>query len=125
MRRTIILFAIFLFQQLTLFAQTPKYEVRAVWLTTLNGLDWPSVKATNNDAVERQKRQLTTILDQLARANVNTILLQTRVRGTTIYPSQIEPWDGCLTGTPGRNPGYDPLQFACGKMECYGLQAPS
>ena len=25
----------------------PKREVRAVWLTTLNGLDWPKAKATN------------------------------------------------------------------------------
>ena len=122
MRRTIFLFAILFIQQFTVFAQTPKYEVRAVWLTTLNGLDWPSVKATNSEAVERQKRQLTTILDQLARANVNTILFQTRVRGTTIYPSQIEPWDGCLTGTPGRNPGYDPLQFAIDECHKRGME---
>ena len=122
MRRTIILFAILLFQQFTVFSQTPKYEVRAVWLTTLNGLDWPSVKATNNEAIERQKRQLTTILDQLARANVNTILFQARVRGTTLYPSQIEPWDGCLTGTPGRNPGYDPLQFAIDECHKRGME---
>ena len=122
MKRTIILFTILLFQQLTVFSQTPKHEVRAVWLTTLNGLDWPGVKATNNEAIERQKRQLTTILDQLSRANINTVLLQTRVRGTTLYPSQIEPWDGCLTGTPGRNPGYDPLQFAIDECHKRGME---
>jgi len=103
-------------------AQTPKHEVRAVWLTTLNSLDWPGVKATNSESAERQKRQLTTILDNLSKANVNTILLQTRVRGTTIYPSEIEPFDPCLTGTAGRSPGYDPLQFAIDECHKRGME---
>lgn len=36
---------------------TPKYEIRAVWLTTLGRLDWPS-RPTNFDisAVNKQKR---------------------------------------------------------------------
>ncbi len=122
MRRPVIIFAIILLLQTPLFAQLPKHEVRAVWLTTLNGLDWPSVKATNSESIERQKRQLTTILDQLQKANVNTVLFQSRVRGTTIYPSEIEPWEGCLTGTPGRNPGYDPLQFAIDECHRRGME---
>ena len=88
---------------------SPKYEMRAVWLTTLNGLDWPKTLANGSaGSVERQKQELTAILDRLKAAGINTVLLQTRVRGTTIYPSAKEPWDGCLTGSPGRNPGYDP-----------------
>ena len=100
-------------------AQTPKHEVRAVWLTTLQGLDWPRTFLP-----EQQKRDLIRILDQYQQANINTVLLQTRVRGTTIYPSAIEPWDPCLTNTNGKSPGYDPLQFCineCHKrgMECH------
>ena len=107
---------------LTTFAQVPKREVRAVWLTTLNGLDWPTVKATSAESAERQKQQLCNILDQLNKAQVNTILLQTRVRATTIYPSQYEPFDGCLTGHPGRNPGYDPLAFAISECHRRGME---
>ncbi|MCR5473137.1 MAG: family 10 glycosylhydrolase, partial [Prevotella sp.] len=84
-------------------AQSPKYEVRAVWLTTIGGIDWP-----HSYQSEAQKRELTQILDQLQKAGINTVLVQTRVRGTTIYPSAIEPWDGCITGTPGRKASYDP-----------------
>lgn len=29
-----------------------------------------------------------------------------------IYPSAIEPWDGCMSGSVGSDPGYDPLAFA-------------
>ena len=103
-------------------AQVPKYEVRAVWLTTLNGLDWPSVKATNPESIERQKQQFRNILDRLGQSHVNTILLQTRVRATTLYPSRFEPFDGCLTGKPGRNPGYDPLQFAIDECHKRGME---
>ena len=96
-----------------------KHEVRAVWLTTIGGIDWPhSYSAT------AQKRELTTLLDKLKLANINTVLVQARVRGTTIYPSAMEPWDGCISGTPGRSPGYDALQLVideCHKrgMECH------
>ena len=99
-------------------------ETRAVWLTTLKNLDWPRTKATSPANVERQKRELTDMLDKLQKVGINTILFQTRLRGTVIYPSSLQPWDYCLTGTPGKNPGYDPLRFAideCHKrgMECH------
>ncbi|WP_337943553.1 glycoside hydrolase family 10 protein [Prevotella sp.] len=102
----------------------PKREVRAVWLTTIGGLDWPKTYAHTPRTIEKQKQELCTLLDQLQKANMNTVLLQTRIRGTVIYPSQYEPWDGCVSGKPGSSPGYDPLQFAieeCHKrgMECH------
>ena len=100
----------------------PKYEVRAVWLTTLGGLDWPNIQAKDKYSIEKQKKELTDILDALAEANMNTVLLQTRIRGTTIYPSTKEPWDGCVTGTPGRDPGYDPLAFAVEECHKRGLE---
>ena len=102
---------------------SPKYEIRAVWLTTLNGLDWPKTLSNGSSgSVERQKQELVRILDQLKAAGINVVLLQTRVRATTIYPSAMEPWDGCLTGTAGRNPGYDPLQFAIDECHKRGMQ---
>lgn len=100
----------------------PKHEVRAVWLTTLNSLDWPSVKATNAETAERQRQQLCAILNRLQKANVNTVLLQTRVRGTTIYPSRYEPFDPCLTGKAGNDPGYDPLSFAISECHKRGME---
>lgn len=101
---------------------SPKREIRAVWLTTLNGLDWPTTKATSLATIERQKQELRTILDKLKALNINTVLLQTRVRGSVIYPSSIEPWDGALTGTIGRDPGYDPLRFAIEETHRRGME---
>lgn len=106
---------------LTLAAQ-PKYEVRAVWLTTIGGIDWPHSYASSNYSIERQKDELRTILNRLQRANINTVLLQTRIRATTIYPSEYEPWDGCLSGKPGKSPGYDALKFAIDECHRRGME---
>lgn len=100
----------------------PKREVRAVWLTTIGGLDWPHSYAQNELMAGRQKQELCDILDKLQRAGINTVLFQARVRGTVVYPSQLEPWDGCLSGVPGRSPGYDPLAFAIDECHKRGME---
>ena len=98
-------------------AMPPKYEVRAVWLTTIKGLDWPHAYTPH-----QQKAELCHILDQLQAANINTILLQTRVRGTTIYPSAYEPFDVALTGANAQTMGYDPLQYAIEQCHKRGME---
>lgn len=100
----------------------PKYEVRAVWLTTIGGIDWPHSYAQSERSAEKQKEELRAILDRLQKANINTVLLQTRIRATTIYPSQYEPWDGCLSGFPGKSPGYDALRFAIDECHKRGME---
>jgi len=96
---------------------SPKHEIRAVWLTTIGGIDWPhSYNETS------QKAELCRILDDLQRAGINLVFLQSRVRGTTIYPSALEPWDGCITGHPGKAPNYDPLKFAIDECHKRGMQ---
>jgi uncharacterized lipoprotein YddW (UPF0748 family) len=107
----------------TLLAQVhPKREVRAVWLTTVYGLDWPSAKATSASGIQQQKNELIQILDRLKSANFNTVIMQVRARGDLIYPSQYEPWATSLTGTLGRNPGYDPLKFAIEETHKRGME---
>ena len=102
--------------------QAPKHEVRAVWLTTIGGIDWPHSYSQSPHSAEKQKQELRTILDRLEKAKINTVLLQTRVRGTMIYPSEYEPWDGCLSGFPGKSPGYDALQFAIEECHKRGME---
>ena len=97
-------------------------EIRAVWLTTIGGIDWPRTYATSPATIEQQKRELTRMLDRLKLIRINTVLLQTRIRGTVIYPSSLEPWDGCMSGQPGRSPGYDPLRFAIDECHKRGME---
>ena len=102
---------------LSLWAQSPKHEVRAVWLTTIGGVDWP-----HSHYSQSQKEELRKTLDLLKEAGINTVLLQTRIRATTIFPSSMEPWDGCITGEPGYAPSYDPLKFAIDECHIRGME---
>lgn len=99
-----------------------KYEIRAVWLTTLGGMDWPHSKATSSAGIKRQKEELCNILDQLKAARFNTVLLQTRLRGDMIYPSSIETFTETFTGRTGQNPGYDPLAFVIEECHKRGME---
>ena len=102
--------------------QYPKYEERAVWLATIGGIDWPRTKATDAASTERQKQELRAILDRLQQANINVVILQTRIRGSVIYPSDIETWDETITGRAGRAPSYDPLAFAIDECHRRGME---
>lgn len=120
MRIAFLLFHLFIL--LPLFSAMPKHEVRAVWLTTIGGLDWPHSYSQSDYSAKKQQQELCHILDKLQMANINTVLLQTRIRATTIYPSAMEPWDGCLSGFPGRSPGYDALRFAIEECHRRGME---
>lgn len=123
MRKLISLLIIIICPLLAAYGQqAPKYEIRASWITTLGGLDWPTRKATSKSGIEAQKKELCDILDRLKAANFNTVLLQTRVRGDVIYPSAIETFTESLAGKEGRSPGYDPLQFAIDECHKRGME---
>jgi len=95
----------------------PKLEVRAVWLTTAGGADWP--KTYNMD---EQKRSLVEIFETLQKKHFNTVFFQVRPRGNTFYKSRYEPWAAELTGSLGEDPGWDPLDFAIEEAHKRGME---
>jgi uncharacterized lipoprotein YddW (UPF0748 family) len=95
----------------------PKREVRAVWLTTAAGLDWPKSYDTRE-----QQSSLRHIVQYLRSANFNTIFFQVRARGDAYYRSRYEPWAENLTGSLGRDPGWDPLAFLIQEAHAAGIQ---
>ena len=109
------------FSLISLQAQTsiaaPKWEVRAVWLTTAGGADWPKTYD-----VAAQKKSLVEIFETLQKKHFNTVFFQVRSRGNTFYRSQYEPWAAELTGTLGRDPGWDPLEFAIEEAHKRGME---
>ncbi|MBM2846535.1 MAG: hypothetical protein HW407_1847, partial [Bacteroidetes bacterium] len=95
----------------------PKQEVRAVWVTTAAGLDWPK----SLDRIEQQT-SLKKIVADLKAAHFNTIIFQVRARGDAYYQSSYEPWAENLTGTLGKDPGWDPLAFLLSEAHKAGLE---
>ena len=106
------------------FAQ-PKQEVRAVWLTTNGGLDWPK----GETSVSQQKTDLCEILDKLEAANFNTIIFQAQVKGDVAWVSTKQPAMNAFTGNGAMGLSYDVSQFVideCHKrnMECHAWIVP-
>lgn len=85
----------------------PKKEMRAVWIASVFGLDWPQAVY----GVEAQKKQYTDYLDKFKAMNINAIYFQVKGMGDAFYNSPYEPWSSSITGTRGQNPGYDVLKF--------------
>ena len=73
-------------------------EFRAVWVSTVANIDWPSKQ---NLTAQQQQREAIAILDRAKALNLNAIVLQVRPAADAIYPSKIEPWSEYLTGAQG------------------------
>ena len=122
--KKIFVIALFCVSVLISFAQ-PKYEVRAVWLTTNSGLDWP--KGEYDEDI--QKKDLCEILDKLAAANFNTIIFQAQVKGDVLWESTMQPAMRSITGDGSKSMTYDVSNFVideCHKrnMECHAWIVP-
>lgn len=92
-------------------------EVRAVWITTNYGLDWPR----NRTNQEVQKRELIAILDSLQKHNFNTVLFQARARGEVFYHSDIEPMSSLIVRNKNDKTSFDPLAFAIEESHKRGM----
>jgi uncharacterized lipoprotein YddW (UPF0748 family) len=83
-------------------------QVRGMWIATVQNTDWPS---RAGESVQRQKAEYIRLLDTAKAMNFNAVYVQVRPAGDAFYKSPYEPWSQWLTGTQGKDPGYDVLQF--------------
>lgn len=95
----------------------PKREMRSTWLTTVRNVDWPVQGA----GAVSQKQDLIRMLDSLHTLNLNTVAFQVRCNADAFYQSAYEPWSALLTGTRGKDPGFDPLQFCIDECHKRGM----
>ena len=65
---------------------------------------------------------LTNMLNELKKANINAIIFQVRVEGDALYRSAYEPWSRFLTGTQGKDPGWDPLEWMVKEAHARGME---
>jgi uncharacterized lipoprotein YddW (UPF0748 family) len=96
-----------------------KREFRGVWVATVGNIDWPSKPGLS---AEKQKEELTGILDRVVELKLNAVIFQVRPMADALYESKLEPWSEYLTGTLGKSPGYDPLKFAVVEAHQRGLE---
>lgn len=88
--------ALIVFLQLWIFCSpagaqstSPRYEFRAVWIATVDNIDWPSKKGLSSD---EQKREFIQQLDLHKANGMNAVIMQIRPAADAFYPSPYEPW---------------------------------
>jgi len=108
--------------------ETPvvKRELRSTWISTVLNLDWPSSDARkiedDQERIKESKQELITILDKIVEMNMNAVFFQVSPEADAFYKSEIVPWSRYLTGTFGKDPGFDPLSFAISEAHKRNLE---
>ncbi|MEN9386353.1 MAG: N-acetylmuramoyl-L-alanine amidase, partial [Bacteroidota bacterium] len=119
MRSRHVLFCLFLC--FSLVAQSPKRELRGVWVATVQNIDWPS--ARNYNAYTQQK-EFIDLLDSHQKTGINALFVQVRTAADAFYAKGEEPWSAYLSGIQGQapKPSYDPLAFMIEESHARGME---
>ncbi len=97
-------------------------SMRGTWISTVYNIDWPQDPKKSGFNAERQMQQYTSMLDKLQESGINAVFVQVRPTSDAFYPSKLLPWSEWLTGTQGKDPGYDPLKFMVEETHKRGMQ---
>jgi uncharacterized lipoprotein YddW (UPF0748 family) len=96
----------------------PEREFRAVWVATVDNIDFPTRKALT---VEQQKAELVQALELAKSLRLNAVIFQVRPQCDAVYRSDIEPWSEFLTGEMGKSQLFDPLEFLVAEAHRRGI----
>jgi uncharacterized lipoprotein YddW (UPF0748 family) len=94
--------------------QTGKHEVRAVWMSRF---DYAEKKSPTES-----RDYITAELERCRKAGINTVIFQVRGNADALYRSTLEPWSALLSGSLGKDPGWDPLEFAIAAAHQRGME---
>ena len=98
----------------------------ASWVTTVLNLDWPSRASTqienDSERVKLQKQELVRMFDEASEHGINAVIFQVSPAADAFYKSEYLPWSSYLTGTLGKDPGFDPLRFAIEQAHKRGIE---
>lgn len=90
-------------------------EFRAVWIAYLD------FKTTGYTKKEFQTH-IETMFNEVSAMNMNAVVVHVRPFGDAMYPSSYFPWSRYVSGTQGKNPGFDPLEIMVEEAHARGLE---
>jgi uncharacterized lipoprotein YddW (UPF0748 family) len=94
-------------------------ELRGMWIASVANIDWPSRPGLTPGEAQAELEDL---FDVAVGWRLNTVFLQVRPTADAFWPSPYEPWSEWLTGVPGQDPGWDPLDHAVRAAHERGLK---
>jgi len=85
----------------------PARELRGVWMSRFDYSQ--NLGTTQKEVIQEYIRES---FKTVKNANCNTVFFQVRGNGDVFFQSSYEPWSHLLTGTLGKDPDWDPLEYA-------------
>ena len=99
----------------TITAKTTKKdeELHAVWISYLEFNDRLKDPITGElgFSEERFHDVIDEMFDQVVELGMNAVIVHVRPFGDSFYPSKYFPWSKYISGTQGKDPGFNPLEY--------------
>ena len=91
-------------------------EVKGIWISyiELAGL-------LQGQSKEGFRKNIAAVYENCADLGINTVYVHVRSHGDAYYRSELFPWSKYVTGTLGKNPGYDPLDVMISEAHKRGI----
>ena len=93
-------------------------EFRAVWISYLEYMNYGKngfTEATFKSAIDK-------MFDKVVDMNMNAVVVHVRPFGDAMYDSKYFPWSKYASGTQGKDPGFDPLEYMVKAAHERGLE---
>lgn len=92
-------------------------ELKGAWISYLEYASAGVSKMNENQF----KAYVDKMFDNCVDMGMNTVIVQVRPSGDALYPSRYFPWSQYVSGTQGKNPGYDPMAYMITSAHKHGL----
>lgn len=91
-------------------------EMKGVWISYLE-----YGRILTEKPEEMFRGEIQKMFDHVKEKGLNTVIVQVRSHGDAYYPSKYYPWSRYVTGTLGKDPGFDPLAIMVEEAHGRGL----
>lgn len=81
-------------------------EVKGVWISYIE-----LAEILQGQSRESFRANIQEVYDNCAQLGINTVYVHVRSHSDSYYKSELFPWSKYVTGTPGEDPGFDPLEI--------------
>jgi uncharacterized lipoprotein YddW (UPF0748 family) len=93
-------------------------ELKAVWISYLEFQAY----GKNGYTEANFKKTIDTMFDNVVDLKMNAVIVHVRPFGDAMYPSAYFPWSKYISGTQGKDPGFDPLKYMVTAAHDRGLE---
>lgn len=91
-------------------------EVKGVWISYIE-----LSEILTGQTRDSFRSNIGEVFDNCAQLGINTVYVHVRSHGDAYYRSELFPWSKYVTGTPGSDPGFDPLDIMLTEAHDRGL----